>query len=65
MSKYKSAIFKHLHEEMKAHVKHGGITAAELADFEKDCFKDTPQGGTVRREAVAASAAAPQGHAVK
>jgi hypothetical protein len=67
MSKYKSAIFKHLHEEMQTHLKHGGITPAELADFEKDCFKDAPapQGGTTRRGTLAASAADPRGRSIK
>ncbi|GHU59550.1 hypothetical protein FACS189444_5030 [Spirochaetia bacterium] len=66
MSKYKSANFKYLHEEMKNLHAAGDITAAELKEFEQDCFKPavgTPQG---RSAAVSAMAASPgQGRNVK
>ncbi|GHV07044.1 hypothetical protein FACS189485_16650 [Spirochaetia bacterium] len=62
MRKYKSAIYKHLHEEMKHFHAVGDISAEKLAEFESRCFKPaagTPQG---RSAAVPAMAAAESKH---
>jgi putative transcriptional regulator len=58
MRKYKSAIFKHLHEEFKEHLKYGGITQEEMDEFERDCFKDTPDTPPSRPAQVPTLAAA-------
>ncbi|GHV81895.1 hypothetical protein AGMMS49991_04530 [Spirochaetia bacterium] len=65
MRKYKSAIYKHLHEEFTYLHSVGDISAEKLAEFERECFKpsaDTPQGRAVRTLALAASA---QGRSIK
>ena len=51
MRKYKSAIFKHLHGEMTDLFNQGKVTAVEMAEFERDAFKeapDTPQARATR-----------------
>ena len=46
MRKYKSELYKVLHEDDLANFEVGAITEAELRELEKDCFIDdeTPQG---------------------
>ncbi|GHU97269.1 hypothetical protein FACS189483_02740 [Spirochaetia bacterium] len=64
MSKYKSANFKYLHEEMKNLHASGDITAAELKEFEQDCFKPaagTPQARAARTPAMATAGGAHHG----
>jgi hypothetical protein len=60
MRKYKSAVFKHLHEEFTYLHSVGDISAEKLAEFEKDAFKDTPDGPQGR--AVLSPALASPGH---
>jgi DNA-binding transcriptional regulator YiaG len=40
MRKYKSAIYKHLHGEMKNLHEAGDISAADLREFEQDCPRE-------------------------
>ena len=66
MRKYKSAVFKHLHEEMKYLHSVGDISAEKLREFEQDCFKpaaDTPQGHAAAIPALAA-ASPPHGRSI-
>ncbi|GHV89681.1 hypothetical protein AGMMS50268_01840 [Spirochaetia bacterium] len=59
MKEYKSANFKYLHEEIKNLVQAGDMSAADLKEFEQDCFKPaagTPHGRAARTPAIAASA---------
>ena len=67
MRKYKSAIYKHLHEEMQHFHAVGDISAEKLADFESRCFKlsaDTPQGRATQAPAMATAGPGP-GHRIK
>ena len=41
--KYKDDAFRYLHEEMKNLHAAGDISAAELAEFEQDCFKPSAE----------------------
>ncbi|GHV73386.1 hypothetical protein AGMMS49940_06880 [Spirochaetia bacterium] len=63
--KYKDDTFRYLHEEMKNLHTAGDITAAELKEFEQECFKGSPSAApadrTVHAPAMAASPE-PQGH---
>jgi hypothetical protein len=42
MKEYRSEIFECLHEDFKTHLKYGGITQAEMDEFERDAFKEVP-----------------------
>jgi DNA-binding transcriptional regulator YiaG len=42
MKKYKSAAYEHLHEEIKNLVQAGDMSAADLREFEQECFKGSP-----------------------
>jgi hypothetical protein len=69
MKEYKSDVYKHLHGEFKDMLKDGDITPERMAEFEKECFKDTPSANTPqgRAAAIPALAASPghQGHGIK
>jgi hypothetical protein len=67
MRKYRSAIAKHLHGEFKDLLARGDITPERMVEFEKDCFKDTPDAPQGRAAAIPAMAASPetQGRSVK
>jgi len=41
--KYKSEIYKALHEDFTAHFKMGTISKAEMREFEKRCFIHEPK----------------------
>jgi hypothetical protein len=58
MRKYKSAIYKHLHGEFKDFLKDGMITQERMDEFERDCFKETPDAPRAPH-APALSAASP------
>ncbi|MHC6204281.1 XRE family transcriptional regulator [Breznakiellaceae bacterium SP9] len=62
MRKYKSAVYKHLHEEFKDMFEDGDISADELKEFEQRCFKlETTQGRAVQAKAIAVSSPGQQG----
>jgi putative transcriptional regulator len=68
MRTYKSAVFKHLHEEMKYLHSVGDITTEKLREFEQDCFKpaaDTPQGRAARTPAMTATSPGPRDRSIK
>jgi putative transcriptional regulator len=67
MKKYKSPIFKHIHQEATDRFEVGAISAEEMRRYDSSCLvspADTPQG---RSAAVPAMAAGPgtQGRSVK
>ncbi|AEF84444.1 putative helix-turn-helix protein [Treponema primitia ZAS-2] len=68
MRKYKSAIFKHLHGEMTDLFNQGKVTAAEMREFEQDCFKesaDAPQVLAAPQPAMSAAGPRPRGRSIK
>jgi hypothetical protein len=68
MSKYKSAIYKHLHGEFKDMFADGDISAERLREFEQNCFKesaDTPRARTVHQPVISAASPGPQGRSIK
>ncbi|GHV65568.1 hypothetical protein AGMMS49587_20000 [Spirochaetia bacterium] len=62
MKKYKSAAYEHLHEEIKNLVQSGDMSAADLTEFEQECFKESPEASTARVAHAPALAAASPGH---
>jgi hypothetical protein len=42
MKVYRSKIFECPHEDFKTHLEFGGISQADMDEFEKDCFKEIP-----------------------
>ncbi|GHT95327.1 hypothetical protein FACS1894141_3730 [Spirochaetia bacterium] len=61
MKVYRSKIFEALHEDFKIHLRYEKITQAEMAEFEKDAFKEVPdapapQGRAARAPAMASAA---------
>jgi DNA-binding transcriptional regulator YiaG len=66
MKVYRSKIFECLHEDFKTHLKFGGITQADMDEFEKDCFKevpDVPPARAARRPALSAAGPGTRGGA--
>jgi hypothetical protein len=67
MKVYRSKIYEALHEDFKTHLKYGGITQADMDEFEKDAFKevpDAPQGSAAARTPAMAASPGP-GRSVK
>jgi hypothetical protein len=68
MKVYRSKIYEVLHEDFKTHLKYGGITQAEMDEFEKDAFKevpDAPQGRPAHQPAMATASPGHPGRSVK
>ncbi|GHV73388.1 hypothetical protein AGMMS49940_06900 [Spirochaetia bacterium] len=63
MKKYKSTAYEHLHEEIKNLVQAGDMSAADLKEFEQECFKGSPSaasaGRTVHVPAIATAGSTP------
>lgn len=67
MKKYKSPIFKHIHQEATDRFEVGAITAEEMRRYDSSCLvaAGTPQSRTARAPAMAAASPGSIGRSVK
>ncbi|MDR0877058.1 MAG: XRE family transcriptional regulator [Treponema sp.] len=68
MKKYKSPIFKHIHQEATDRFEAGAITAEEMRRYDASCMvspSDVPRGRAASIPVMAATSSGSQGKTVK